>query len=161
VANNIALWSCDPEDSRCFERLKKAAADAYCLEFIQSLPEGFATIVGDRGIKLSGGQKQRIAIARELFKQPQLLILDEATSALDTESERAIQRSIDALKGKLTVIIIAHRLSTVQNADIIYVLDKGKIVESGGFEELIRRDGLFRKMVELQTLLLPERPTTS
>ncbi len=159
IANNIALWSCDPQDSRCFDRLQKAAAAAYCLEFIQSLPEGFATVVGDRGIKLSGGQKQRIAIARELFKQPELLILDEATSALDTESERAIQQSIDALKGKLTVIIIAHRLSTVQNADIIYVLDKGEIVESGSFAELIRRDGLFRKMVELQTLLLPEKST--
>ena len=160
IANNIALWSCDPRDSRCFDRLQKAAAAAYCLEFIQSLPEGFSTVVGDRGIKLSGGQKQRIAIARELFKQPELLILDEATSALDTESERAIQQSIDALKGKLTVIIIAHRLSTVQNADIIYVLDKGEIVESGSFAELIRRDGLFRKMVELQTLLLPEKSTT-
>ncbi len=157
IANNIALWSCDPRNSRCFDRLQKAAAAAYCLEFIQSLPEGFSTVVGDRGIKLSGGQKQRIAIARELFKQPALLILDEATSALDTESERAIQQSIDALKGKLTVIIIAHRLSTVQNADIIYVLDKGKIVESGSFAELIRKNGLFRKMVELQTLLLPEK----
>ncbi len=160
VANNIVLWGCDPQDPECFQRLERAAAAAYCLEFIRALPEGFATVVGDRGVKLSGGQKQRIAIARELFKDPELLILDEATSALDTESERAIQQSIDALRGKLTVIIIAHRLSTVQNADIIYVLDEGRIVESGTFEELVQRNGTFRKMVEMQTLLLPEpRPT--
>ena len=103
-------------------------------------------------MKLSGGQKQRLSIARELYKQPEILILDEATSALDSESERYIQESIDALKGKMTVVIIAHRLSTIRNADKIIVLDKGKVKEEGSFEELISTNSSFRQMTELQRI---------
>ena len=123
------------------------------LTFIESLPDGLQTVVGDRGIRLSGGQKQRLFIARELFKQPNLLILDEATSALDSESERHIQNSIDALKGRMTVVIIAHRLSTIRNADIIYVLDQGRVVEAGTYEELtLKSKSKLAKMVAMQTL---------
>ena len=118
-----------------------------------SVPQGYDTVVGERGIRLSGGQRQRLFIARELFKRPNLLILDEATSALDTESERYIQQSIDALKGSMTVVIIAHRLSTIKNVDQVYVLDDGRIVESGEYDELTRkRNGQFREMVEMQRL---------
>jgi subfamily B ATP-binding cassette protein MsbA len=120
--------------------------------FISELPQGYQTRIGDKGVRLSGGQKQRLFIARELFKQPDLLILDEATSALDSASERYIQDSIDQLKGKITVIIIAHRLSTIKNADVIYVLDKGKVVESGSYEELMdNTSSRFSEMVELQS----------
>jgi len=110
-------------------------------------------VVGDRGVRLSGGQRQRLFVARELFKQPNLLLLDEATSDLDTASEQHIQDSIDALKGEVTVVIIAHRLSTVKNADRVYVLDDGEVIESGTYEELrMREDGEFREMVEMQSL---------
>ena len=109
--------------------------------------------MGDRGVRLSGGQKQRLFLARELYREPNLLILDEATSALDSESEKAIQKSIDDMKGKLTLIIIAHRLSTIKNVDTIYVLDKGKISESGTFLSLsANADSKFSKMVKSQKL---------
>lgn len=154
VANNICLWAGDSvADPGLLERIRRAAREAHALDFIEDLPEGFQTMVGDRGIRLSGGQRQRLFIARELFKQPRLLILDEATSALDSGSEQAIQASIDALKGRLTVVIIAHRLSTVREADRIFVLEDGCLVESGTFEELREiPGGLFRKMVEKQQL---------
>lgn len=154
IADNICLWQGDmTTDDDLAKRVGAAAKAAHLDAFIQTLPEGYATFVGDRGIRLSGGQRQRLFIARELFKQPRLLILDEATSSLDAEAERAIQESIEALKGQLTVIIIAHRLATVRQADEICVLDKGRIVERGGFEELRELDGgRFRTMVELQQL---------
>src|SRR4029077_20006333 len=108
------------------------------------------------GVKLSGGQRQRLAIARELFKQPGILVLDEATSALDSESERAIQQSIDSLAGQLTILIIAHRLSTIRNCQHICVLQDGRIVEQGSFEELWARPGSrFRRLCELQELGTP------
>ena len=133
--------------------LKEAAKKANILEFIESLPNGFETIVGDRGILLSGGQKQRIFIAREIFRNPKLLILDEATSSLDSESEKSIQESIESLKGTLTVIIIAHRLSTIKNVDQIYFLDKGKVVEQGTYDILKNNDkSKFSKLVNLQVL---------
>jgi subfamily B ATP-binding cassette protein MsbA len=97
---------------------------------------GYETKIGDKGVKLSGGQRQRIAIARELFREPEIMILDEATSSLDTESEQLIQQSINSLKGERTIVIIAHRLSTVRNCDYIYVLKDGRIVEEGSFDEL-------------------------
>ena len=123
------------------------------LNFIESLEEGFNTVVGDRGILLSGGQKQRIFIARELFRNPNILILDEATSALDSESEKNIQESIESLKGKITVIIIAHRLSTIRKVDNIYLLDKGKIIEKGNYEKLKNdNNSKFSEIVELQLL---------
>ena len=119
-------------------KITNVCADASILEFIKTLPCGFETRVGDRGINLSGGQKQRIFIARELFRSPELLILDEATSSLDSKSERNIQNSVDALKGKLTIILIAHRLSTLKNCDLIYVINEGQIAEFGSYETLSR-----------------------
>ena len=126
---------------------------ANILDFIESLPQGFNTLVGDRGILLSGGQKQRIFIARELFRKPDLLVLDEATSALDSESEKSIQESIEYLKGKITVIIIAHRLSTIKKVDQIYLLDRGQIIERGTYAELKNNiNSRFSKLVSLQVL---------
>ncbi len=148
VAENIALWS---EHSR--EDVRNAAERASCLEFIENMPQKFDTEIGDRGVKLSGGQRQRLAIARELVRNPDILVLDEATSALDTESEVAIQKSIDQLKGRMTIMIIAHRLSTIRGCDRVYVISNGKIVEDGAFEELAARPGgRFRRMCELQEL---------
>lgn len=154
VANNISLWKGDyKNDEEVRRNVRKAAEQAYALDFIQKLPEGFNTIVGDRGVRLSGGQRQRLFIARELYKKPNLLILDEATSALDSDSENFIQQSIDHLKGSMTVVIIAHRLSTIKNSDLIYVLDNGKIIEHGSYNELTMVDnGRFKEMVEMQSL---------
>lgn len=149
VAANIALWS----ESYTLDQIRDAALRARCLEFIERMPQQFETPIGDRGVKLSGGQRQRLAIARELLRSPDLLVLDEATSALDSESEAAIQQSIDQLHGKVTIVLIAHRLSTIRGADRVYVLSEGKIVEEGGFDELASRPGgKFRRMCELQEL---------
>jgi len=154
LANNISLWTCDYEnDVACRHRIEEAARRAYCLPFINEMSAGYQTIVGERGIKLSGGQRQRLSIARELFKNPKLLILDEATSSLDTESERYIQKSIEDLKGKMTVVAVAHRLSTIKNADYIYVLGKGRIIEEGSYNQLLARESSrFGRMVALQSL---------
>ncbi len=154
IANNICLWQGDPlHDPDLMQRVREAARQAYIDQFIETLPDGYHTLVGDRGIRLSGGQRQRLFIARELFRKPNLLILDEATSALDTESERFIQRSIDALKGETTVVIIAHRLSTIRNVDHVYVFDQGRLVEEGAYDEL--RDAhqsRFGRLVAMQAL---------
>jgi len=148
IANNISLWENDNQN-----KLKEAAKQANILEFIESLPNGFNTIVGDRGVLLSGGQKQRIFIARELYRNPKILILDEATSALDSKSEKNIQKSIESLKGKLTVIIIAHRLSTIKNVDKIYIVENGKITEEGTYEDLkMNSDSKLSKLISLQVL---------
>ncbi len=154
VANNISLWQGDiEEDPALRERVIHAAERAHAHHFIEDLPDGYQTQVGDRGVRLSGGQQQRLFVARELFKQPNLLLLDEATSDLDTASEQHIQNSIDALKGEVTVVIIAHRLSTVKNADCVYVLDEGRVIEFGSYHELRHREeGAFREMVEMQSL---------
>jgi ABC-type bacteriocin/lantibiotic exporter with double-glycine peptidase domain len=154
IANNICLWSGDVEqDSELLLKVQKAAKDAYLDDFINTLPDGYSTLVGDRGARLSGGQRQRLFIARELFRKPNLLILDEATSALDSESELAIQAGIDSLKGKITIVIIAHRLSTIRNVDTIFVLDKGRVTESGSFNTLIDNPkSLFSRLVEMQKL---------
>ncbi|MEI6126064.1 MAG: ABC transporter ATP-binding protein [Pseudomonadota bacterium] len=153
VAHNISFWAGDSQDMQCSDKIKAAAMKAYCDYFIQELPDKYQTMIGDRGVKLSVGQRQRLAIARELFKNPELLILDEATSALDTESESYIQKSIYELKGSMTVILIAHRLSTIRNADYIYVLGAGSIVEEGTFQALMEKtDSKFRRMCELQNL---------
>ena len=154
VANNISLWQGDiEEDPALRERVIHAAERAHADHFIRDLPNGYQTVVGDRGVRLSGGQRQRLFVARELFKQPNLLLLDEATSDLDTASEQHIQNSIDALKGEVTVVIIAHRLSTVKNADRVYVLDEGRVIEAGTYHELRHREnGQFREMVEMQSL---------
>jgi ABC-type multidrug transport system fused ATPase/permease subunit len=154
VANNISLWQGDiEEDPALRERVIHAAERAHAHHFIQDLPNGYQTRVGDRGVRLSGGQQQRLFVARELFKQPNLLLLDEATSDLDTASEQHIQDSVDALQGEVTVVIIAHRLSTVKNADRVYVLEDGRVIESGSYHELRHREeGAFREMVEMQSL---------
>lgn len=137
VAQNICMWSGDPtRDDALMERIREAARQAHVAEFIESLPKGYHTPVGDRGLRLSGGQRQRLFIARELFREPNLLILDEATSALDSDSERAIQQSIDELRGRVTVVIIAHRLSTIRNVDRVYVFDQGRLVEQGTYAAL-------------------------
>ncbi|MCS3628937.1 ABC-type multidrug transport system fused ATPase/permease subunit [Salinibacter ruber] len=154
VANNISLWEGDiEEDPALRERIRDAAERAHADHFIRDLPNGYQTVVGDRGVRLSGGQRQRLFVARELFKQPNLLLLDEATSDLDTASEQHIQASIDDLQGEVTVVIIAHRLSTVKSADQVFVLEDGRIAERGGYHELRERvDGQFREMVEMQQI---------
>ncbi len=154
VANNICLWQGDVAgDPEVLQRIRDAARQAHIAEFVESLPDGYQTRVGERGVRLSGGQRQRLFIARELFKRPNLLILDEATSALDSESERAIQRSIEALRGHMTVVIIAHRLSTIRNVDMVLVFDHGRLVEQGSYDDLRgRENSRFGAMVALQSL---------
>jgi ATP-binding cassette subfamily B protein len=127
-----------------------AAEMASCREFIEAMPEGFATIVGDRGVKLSGGQRQRLAIARALLKNSPILLLDEATSALDSESERAIQAALDRLMRGRTVIAIAHRLSTLKSFDRIIVMEHGRIIDDGSPEELAGRPGPYRELLRKQ-----------
>jgi subfamily B ATP-binding cassette protein MsbA len=157
VGNNISLWQPTTETD-----IRGAAARAKCVEFIEAMPERYDAKIGDRGIKLSGGQRQRIAIARELFKHPSILVLDEATSALDTESERAIQNSIDSLKGQMTILIIAHRLSTIRNCEHVCVLHEGRIVESGSYDELIAKAGSrFQRLCQLQDLEREFAPAAS
>jgi len=134
------------------EEIREASANALALEFIEELPEGFQTIVGERGARLSGGQRQRIAIARALLENAPILILDEATSHLDTESESLVQKALANLIEGRTVIVIAHRLSTIRRADKIVVLDRGRIVETGRHDELVNAGGIYQRLHELQFL---------
>ena len=149
VRNNITLWGGDGRDVDA--AMREAAEAANIAEFIESLPGGYDTALGENGLNISGGQRQRIAIARELYKRVPVLILDEATSALDSESEMVVQQSIDSLRGDKTVIVIAHRLSTVRNADTIFVIREGRIVEQGGYAALYARNGEFTRMVDTQS----------
>jgi ATP-binding cassette subfamily B protein len=146
IAANIRYGRPDASD----EEVRRAAAAAQALEFIEKLPQGFATFVGERGVRLSGGQRQRIAIARAILRDPALLLLDEATSALDAESERLVQRALEELRANRTVIVIAHRLATVQGADRIVVLDQGRVVASGTHGELVAQGGLYARLAALQ-----------
>jgi ATP-binding cassette, subfamily B, bacterial len=132
----------------------EAAALANCRGFVEALPQGFSTIVGDRGVKLSGGQRQRIAIARAFLKDSPLLLLDEATSALDGESEDAIQDALARLMPGRTVVMIAHRLSSVRNFDRIVVLEAGQIVQDGPPEQLMRQEGVYRALIEREMRIL-------
>lgn len=155
VANNISFWECSFDDKRCLQRIKDAAELAHCMEFISQLPDGFNTIIGDKGVKFSGGQRQRLAIAREIFKNREIIIFDEATSSLDSESERYIQSSLSQLRGKITLLIIAHRLSTVRNVDYIYVVDEGRIVQEGNWHDLTSDpNSAFSKMCQLQNIFV-------
>lgn len=147
IKENIEYGKPGATDEEIFEAAKKANA----LEFIESFPEKFETLVGDRGIQLSGGQKQRVAIARAILKDPSILVLDEATSALDSESERLVQEALERLMEGRTSIVIAHRLSTIKNADTIIVLDNGKIKEKGTHAELVKKEnGIYKNLSTLQ-----------
>jgi len=148
IAENLrwAVDACTDEDIRA------ACSKANANEFISSFPDGYDTVVGDRGVRLSGGQAQRIALARAVLRNPALLILDEATSSLDSNSELLIQKAIDSIAKETTVVVVAHRLATITNADYIYVLDQGRIVEEGSYSDLVQARGHFSRMVNLQML---------
>jgi ATP-binding cassette, subfamily B, bacterial MsbA len=147
IKANIALGKLDATDDEIIEALK--IANAY--EFVQNLPKGIYTNIGDAGNKLSGGQKQRLSIARAVLKNPPIMILDEATSALDTESEKFVQVALENMMQNRTSIVIAHRLSTIQKADLIVVMQKGKIVEQGKHDQLIAMNGTYNKLVTMQS----------
>ena len=149
VANNISFGS----DQYTLEQIREAARIAHADEFIESLPEGYNTSIGDRGLNLSGGQRQRLSIARAVLRGTPILILDEATSALDTESEHAVQQALESVMRNRTSIVIAHRLSTIRHADLIVVLEQGCIVERGTHDELMAHNGLYKKLVDMQTVI--------
>ncbi|MFI5220829.1 MAG: ABC transporter ATP-binding protein [Bacteroidia bacterium] len=146
IRENIAYGKPDATDEEIIEASKKAHAH----EFVSTFPEGYQTVVGERGIKLSGGQRQRVAIARAILKDPAILILDEATSSLDSESESLVQDALENLMKNRTSFVIAHRLSTIRDADKIVLIDKGTVSESGTHEELMNRDGLYKRLNEMQ-----------
>lgn len=153
IAENIAYGADDPA-SVTAEQIEQAAAVANAAAFIRNFPQGFSTVVGEKGVLLSGGQKQRIAIARALLKNPKILLLDEATSALDAENEHLVQQALDRLMEGRTVFIIAHRLSTIKNANVVAVLDQGRIIECGKHEELLLKpDGMYRKLMNKQSFI--------
>ena len=142
IRNNLLLGR-DLTDDELYE----ACRIAQIHDFIESLEEGYETVIGERGYTLSGGQRQRLAIARAIISDPDILILDEATSALDMETERVMQEELDHLRKGRTTIIIAHRLSTIRNADIIFVMDQGKLAEKGTHEELMANGVIYKQLV--------------
>lgn len=146
VARNIAYGEDEPD----LARVTEAARHANALEFIEAMPQGFDTLVGEQGARLSGGQRQRIAVARALYKNAPILILDEATSALDNESEKAIQAALEVLQKGRTTLVIAHRLSTIENADVIVAMDQGRVVEVGRHAELLARNGYYASLYAAQ-----------
>jgi subfamily B ATP-binding cassette protein MsbA len=150
IYNNITFWS--PKTEANLKRYQEALKKANLVDFVQTLPDKSETELGNSGVNISGGQKQRISVARELFKDIDILIMDEATSALDSKTEKNIQKSIDALKGEYTIIIIAHRLSTIRNCDNIVLLDKGKIKAQGNYKTLINKSTEFAEMINSQQL---------
>ena len=147
VFNNIAYGTLRDVTE---EKVIAAAKAAHAWEFIQQLPEGLQSQIGDRGVRLSGGQRQRLAIARAILKDAPILLLDEATSALDTESEQHVQAALDTLMKNRTSIVIAHRLSTIENADRIFVMEHGEIIESGTHTELLKAGGHYAKLYQKQ-----------
>ncbi len=146
IKNNILYGKLDATDQEVVEAAKRANIH----EYIETLPEGYDTQIGERGVKLSGGQKQRLSIARVFLKNPAILILDEATSALDNVTELMIQKSLDELCEGRTTLVVAHRLSTIQNADEIAVVDKGQIIEQGSHDTLIKNNGAYAKLYSQQ-----------
>lgn len=150
VAANIAYGS---RSDAGREKIRAAAKAAHALEFIEAMPDGFDTLIGEKGVKLSGGQRQRLAIARALLKDAPILILDEATSALDSESERMVQQALDNLMRNRTTLVIAHRLSTIENADRIIVLSKGRLVEVGAHKQLLAQEGAYARLYRIQYAL--------
>ena len=161
ISQEAFIFSGTIEDNICFgvdaenrdqNRIKEATRIAYADEFIHLLPQGYQTMVGERGVKLSGGQRQRLAIARAFYLDPPVLIFDEATSSLDAHSERRIQEAIETLHGKRTVIVVAHRLVTVASADHIFVIEDGCLVEEGNHKELKGGSGLYSSLCARQSL---------
>jgi subfamily B ATP-binding cassette protein MsbA len=146
VKNNISYGRVDAN----MNEIQRAAESAYAHDFIMEMPSGYDTVIGERGVKLSGGQRQRLSIARAILKNPAILILDEATSSLDTESEKMVQQALENLMKDRTTFVIAHRLSTVLNADRIVVIDDGGIVETGRHDELLAHGGIYKKLYEMQ-----------
>ena len=147
ISNNIAYGDIDLD----MERIKNAARTAYADEFIIKCSEGYETLLGDRGIRVSGGQRQRIALARALYHSPKVLILDEATSALDSESEKYIQQALKKMHGQLTIIAVAHRLSTIREADMIYFIENGTVKEKGTHNMLMQNGNYYKKLKLMQT----------
>jgi subfamily B ATP-binding cassette protein MsbA len=150
IFNNVTFWADQTPEN--IERFWKVIKMVSLQEFVDRQPSKEHSSLGDNGILISGGQKQRISIARELYKDVQILVLDEATSALDSETELMIQENIEKLHGHYTMIIIAHRLSTIKNVDQIYLLDKGRVAISGNFENMVQNSAKFQRMVALQGL---------
>ncbi|MDP6037940.1 MAG: ATP-binding cassette domain-containing protein, partial [Candidatus Latescibacteria bacterium] len=140
------------------QEIHQAAQDANAHEFIVGFPDGYDSLVGERGVKLSGGQRQRVAIARAILRDARILLLDEATSSLDSASEALVQQALERLMQGRTTFIIAHRLSTVQHADQILVLDEGRIVQTGHHHELLEKGGLYKKLCDLQFRNIVEAP---
>jgi len=150
IFNNITFW--DEPTAENYARFEKAISQASIKDFIEMHPDKENAELANNGVNLSGGQKQRISIARELYKDVDILILDEATSALDSETERSIQENIDSLHGKYTVLIVAHRLSTIKRVDTIVIMNRGAILQKGSFQELLSNSPVFKKMIDLQEL---------
>jgi ABC-type multidrug transport system fused ATPase/permease subunit len=146
VMSNIAFGL--TEDMVDIDAVERAAMMAHLHDFVIELPEGYNTLVGERGVRLSGGQRQRIGIARALYQNPSLLVMDEATSSLDNVTEALISEAIHSLSGEVTLVIIAHRLSTIRECDVIFYFEKGKVKDTGSFKQLIERNLAFKKMVD-------------
>lgn len=153
VAYNIAYGKFeirDPNDPEARKEIIEAAKVANAHDFIMALPNGYDTMIGERGIKLSGGQRQRLSIARAVLRNPPILILDEATSSLDAESERLVQEALEHLMEHRTVLVVAHRLSTVRRADRIVVIEHGKVTEEGTHDDLLLKNGHYKKLYQIQ-----------
>lgn len=151
IRENI-LFGVDTDRICCDHELYRACRDAEIHDFIMSLPEGYNTKVGFKGILLSGGQKQRMSIARALIRNPRMLLLDEATSALDSETEKLVQGVFERTKKTRTMVVVAHRLATIQNADVIFVLGEGNVAESGTHAQLLAKKGVYWSMCQAQSL---------